>query len=176
MRKYYIVFLLLLAIPLLSGCGNKTNSNPKQSIRNTQFFSQQTEISSVNFSGKKGEKVSFENNKITLDSNIFKSKGARFYNTVLPTGKTVYFFVVKDGSGTYRAAANACQVCSDSRMGFRQEGNYMVCNTCGNKYPLERIATEKGGCNPAPINPDLEVKGGKVTIYQEDIGLVSNFF
>ncbi|NIQ15684.1 MAG: DUF2318 domain-containing protein, partial [Candidatus Dadabacteria bacterium] len=101
---------------------------------------------------------------------------AHYYNTELSSGKIIYFFVVKDKDGIYRAAANACQVCFDARMGFDQEGDFMVCNTCGNKYPLEKIATEKGGCNPGPINPDLEVKDGQIIIEESDLEEVAEFF
>lgn len=134
------------------------------------------QVLGVDFDGDKGETVSLVNGQISLDANIFNDGLAHFYNTQLSNGKTVFFFVVKDSNGIYRAAANACQVCYDSRMGFRQEGDYMVCNTCGNKYPLARIATEKGGCNPGPINPNLQVAGGKVIIKQSDIEQIASFF
>lgn len=133
-------------------------------------------LSNVEFIGENGKKVSLVNGQIKLDSKIFTDSLARYYNTELPDGKIVYFFVVKDKNGIYRAAANACQVCFDARMGFRQEGDFMVCNTCGNKYPLTKIATEKGGCNPGPINPNLEAKDGKVIIEQSDIEQVVDFF
>lgn len=130
----------------------------------------------VNFSGEKGESVSLVSGEITLNSAIFADGLAYYYNTELPSGKTVFFFVIKDKNGIYRAAANACQVCHDTRMGFYQQGNYMVCKTCQNKYPLEKIATEKGGCNPGPINPNLEVVGGKITIDQSSLEKVSELF
>ncbi|MFH1385459.1 MAG: DUF2318 domain-containing protein, partial [Patescibacteria group bacterium] len=107
---------------------------------------------------------------------IFGDNQARFYNVIMPNGKTIYFFVVKDKNGIYRAAANACAVCFKTYTGFRQEGDEIVCNNCGNRYPIEKIATEKGGCNPGPINSNLEVKNGQIIIEQADIEQVADLF
>lgn len=136
----------------------------------------ETQSSKTEFDGEKGEGIALVNGQLSLDSRVFSDGLARYYNTELPNGKIIYFFVVKDKDGDYRAAANACQVCFDTRMGFRQQGDYMVCNTCGNKYPLEKIATEKGGCNPGPINPNLEVKDDKIIIKQSELEQVAEFF
>ncbi|MDP2874374.1 MAG: DUF2318 domain-containing protein [bacterium] len=132
--------------------------------------------SGIKFLGDKGENVSLENREIKLDSSLLADNRARFYNVKMPQGKTIYFFVVKDKNGVYRAAANACAVCFKTYKGFRQEGNEIVCNNCGNRYPIERIATEKGGCNPGPINPNLEVKNGQIIITQSDLEKVLNLF
>lgn len=128
------------------------------------------------FFGQKGEKVVLENKEIRLEAAQFNNNKARFYNVEMPSGKTVRFFVIKDKKGVYRAAADACQVCFGERKGFRQEGDEIVCNNCGNRYPIEKIATEKGGCNPGPINPNIEVKDGKIVIKQTEIEQVSDLF
>ncbi|TFB08192.1 DUF2318 domain-containing protein [Candidatus Atribacteria bacterium MT.SAG.1] len=133
-------------------------------------------LSEVEFIGENGEEVSLVDEQLELDVKIFDDNLVHYYHTELPNGKIIYFFVVKDKTGIYRAAANACQICFDARMGFRQEDNFMVCSACGNKYSLEKIATEKGGCNPGPINPNLEVKDGKVVIKQSDLKQVAEFF
>lgn len=148
------------------------NSNNKASKKPSQ----------PRFNGEKGENLTLTDNKIDTDNKIeletatFKGNEANFYNVELQSGKIVYFFVVKDKKGNYRAAANACQVCFDERKGFHQDGDYMVCNTCRSKYPLSKIATEKGGCNPGPINPNLEVQGSKIIIEQADLEEVAFFF
>lgn len=128
------------------------------------------------FNGEKGEKVTLTDSKIELAKESFEGNEANFYNVELKSGKIIYFFVVKDKKGNYRAAANACQVCFDERKGFHQEGDYMVCNTCRSKYPLSKIATEKGGCNPGPINPNLEIQGDKIVIEQAELEEVAFFF
>ena len=175
-KKHYILILLIFGVTTVllgSGCKNtKTDSATK----GDSTTSQQSQYPPDSYKGEAGTSVSIQNAQIALDSKLFDDGLAHFYNTVVSTGQTVYFFVVKDSSGVYRAAGNACQVCFDTRSGFRQEGNFMVCNTCGNKYPLEKIATEKGGCNPIPINPNLKVKNGQVIVDQIDIEQINEFF
>lgn len=127
------------------------------------------------FKGEKGDKVVFADEEIKLPAATFTDNKVHFYNAEI-NGKTIYFFVAKDKNGVYRAAANGCQVCFEANKGFRQEGDEVVCNNCGNRYPLEKIATEKGGCNPAPINPNLEVKSGQVVVRKADLLKVISFF
>lgn len=113
---------------------------------------------------------------VSLDALPLADGAARFYTVQLPAGSLVNFFVVKDSAGVYRAAAEACQVCYQQRKGFHQEGGEIVCNNCGNRYPLEKIATEKGGCNPGPINPALQAAGGSITISQAELEQVAQLF
>jgi len=144
-----------------------------------QFYNNQNQpqsSSEIQFFGEKGEAVSLENGEVKLAAAIFNDNQALFYNIEMPGGKIIYFFVVKDKNGIYRAAANACAVCFQTYKGFRQEGNEIVCNNCGNRYPIEKIATEKGGCNPGPINPNLEVKNGEIIIKQVDLEQVLDLF
>lgn len=155
----------------LLGCPLKEENQLSQNEDQTQSSSE------IQFFGEKGETVNLENGEVKLsDISVFDNNQARFYNVKMPSGKTIYFFVVKDKNGIYRAAANACKVCFKTYKGFRQEGNEIVCNNCGNRYPVEKIATEKGGCNPGPINPDLEVKNGQIIIKQTDLEQVLDLF
>jgi hypothetical protein len=134
-------------------------------------------LSEVKFIGEKGTKVEIDGEgEIKLDKTIFTDNQAKFYNVKMATGKTIYFFVVKDKNGVYRAAANGCQVCFGTGKGFRQEGDEIVCNNCGNRYPVEKIATEKGGCNPGPIDPNIEIINGKLIIKGSSIEEVANLF
>lgn len=176
----FLLVFILVTFFLLNGCTYKENVNSNKSNKNISTenvnqnqFTGSTKIEK--FNGEKGETKVIKNNQIVLEDRIFNDGLAHFYNTELGD-KTVYFFIVKDENGIYRAAANACQVCFDSRTGFRQEGDFMVCNTCGNKYPLNKIATEKGGCNPAPINPNLKVEDNLVILEQADLEQVSELF
>lgn len=134
----------------------------------------QSEILS-DFKGEKGDKVVLVNGEIKFPEATFADTKVHFYNVEV-NGKTIYFFVAKDKNGVYRVAANGCQVCFETNSGFRQERDEVVCNNCGNRYPLEKIATEKGGCSPTPINPDLEVKNGQVIVRETDLLKVVELF
>lgn len=59
---------------------------------------------------------------------------------------------VKAPDGTIRTAFNTCQVCYSSGRGYyKQEGDELVCQNCGNRFKTSQVEKIKGGCNPAPI-------------------------
>jgi hypothetical protein len=169
LMSFFIFTLTLTGCAQTNTAGSKANPSSQPPANNANSAVEE-------FSGETGKAVSFAAGRIVLPQDDHNDNQAHYYNVALANGSIVYFFVVQDKSGTYRAAANACQVCHDANMGFRQEGNYMVCNTCGNKYPLEKIATEKGGCNPIPISPDLKTENGNLVINQSDFAEAAKYF
>lgn len=59
---------------------------------------------------------------------------------------------VKASDGTIRTAFNTCQVCFDSGRGYyKQQGNELVCQNCGNRFKIDKVEKQKNGCNPVPI-------------------------
>ena len=103
------------------------------------------------------KKLSFTDWKIDFSSAGFQDGAARYYKYD-SNGKDVYFFILKSSDGVIRAAFDACDVCFEARLGYRQEGDLMVCNNCGRQFPSVRINVEEGGCNPAPLER-LEADG-----------------
>ena len=85
-----------------------------------------------------------------------------------------YFLVLGPVSGDPRVAFDACDVCFAAKRGYKQVGDLMVCNNCGQTFPSVRINVEKGGCNPAPLN--RVVDGDNLIIKVEDIYSGSKFF
>ena len=85
-------------------------------------------------------------------------------------GKKVKFFAVKSSDGSIKTAFDACDVCYGSKKGYRQEGAQMICNNCGNKYPISGLGTENragGGCWPGYL--PSEIQGGTLVIKHSDI-------
>lgn len=164
--KKSLILLSIIAL-FISGC-DEVDLNDKPSAPPSS--------ESSGFLGETGLFVPSDENGVTIEVASVDDGNAHFFNTTLPDGSIAYFFIVKSPDGKLRAAANGCQVCGGSLQGFRQEGDNMVCNTCGNKYPLNKIATEKGGCNPAPISPDLEVIDGNISIPLSDLENILQFF
>ena len=173
MTKYMKKFLILtiIGLTILTGCAEVDLSNQVDGA-NASSSSSQT----ASFKGEKGLFVPLDDDGVTIESATVSDGKAHYFNTTLPNGDPVYFFIVKSPDGKLRAAANGCQVCGGALEGFRQEDNYMVCNTCGNRYHLDKVATEKGGCNPAPISPDLKAEDGMVKISFSDLKNIRQFF
>jgi uncharacterized membrane protein len=93
------------------------------------------------------------------------SDQARFYPTTVD-GLAVEVLAVQAPDGSYRTALNTCQVCYDSGYGYYiQDGDVLVCQNCGNQFPMAAVEIESGGCNPVPIFDELkEVTGDSITI------------
>ena len=99
---------------------------------------------------------------VVLDAAQFDDGQARFYRYATTAGREVKFFVMKSSDGVVRAAFDACDECFRARRGYRQSGDVMVCNNCRKRFPSTQINVVKGGCNPAPI--DREVQGGRIVL------------
>ena len=122
------------------------------------------------FSGKSLEgkiqsiNVSHEDVKIPLAK--VNDGTARFFHYSIG-GKDIKFFVLKSSDGVIRAAFDTCDVCYPEKEGYRQEGDFMVCNNCGQRFESVLINVRKGGCNPVPL--DRTVEGSNLVIKVADI-------
>ncbi|MBM4465700.1 MAG: DUF2318 domain-containing protein [Chloroflexi bacterium] len=89
------------------------------------------------------------------------------YYTYMHENRPIEFFILKSKDGIVRAAFNACDVCFAARKGYRQDGEVMVCNNCGRRFPAEQINVVQGGCNPSPLQ--RTIVGDSLVIQVEDI-------
>ncbi len=79
------------------------------------------------------------------------SETASFYPVTID-GTKLEVLAVKAPDGTIRTAFNTCQVCYDSGRGYyKQSGDVLVCQNCGNRFKMSAVEVSKGGCNPVPI-------------------------
>jgi len=89
-------------------------------------------------------------------------------------GKEIHYFALKSSDGVYRAAYDACDVCFRLNRGYRQEGDLMVCNNCGQTFPSDKVNEVRGGCNPSPLARTVE--GGMLIIQKSDIAAGGPYF
>jgi uncharacterized membrane protein len=68
----------------------------------------------------------------------------------------IRYFVLKSADGVLRAAFDACDVCWPAGKGYAQDGEFMVCRNCGQRFHSAKINEVKGGCNPAPLERRFE--------------------
>lgn len=67
-------------------------------------------------------------------------------------GTRMEVLAVRDSDGNIRTAFNTCQICYGSGRGYYvQNGSYLVCQNCGNRFTVDQVEIEYGGCNPYPI-------------------------
>jgi uncharacterized membrane protein len=103
----------------------------------------------------------------------FADGKAKYYSAQVG-GKEVKFFALKSSDGVIRAAFDACDVCYAAKKGYRQEGDEMVCNNCGQRFKSVRINEVKNGCNPSPL--DRTVEGDNLVIKAIDLAQGVRYF
>jgi uncharacterized membrane protein len=105
------------------------------------------------------------------------STTARFYPVEID-GTPLEVIAVEAPDGTTRTAFNTCQVCYSSGRGYyEQDGDALVCQNCGNRFRMDRVEVQSGGCNPVPIFPQNKtVADGNITISKEFLAEAKGIF
>jgi uncharacterized membrane protein len=114
-----------------------------------------------------------ENGEVRLAAATFDDYQAHHY-TYMHAEDPIEFFVLKSEDGVIRAAFNACDVCFLSQKGYTQDGDEMICNNCGRRFPADQINVLQGGCNPSPL--DRTLVGDTLVIRVEDIISGARYF
>ncbi|MDA3851937.1 MAG: DUF2318 domain-containing protein [Spirochaetaceae bacterium] len=120
-----------------------------------------------------GQGLSTQGDNVVIPLGEFDDGIAKYYRHEV-NGTNVDFFVLRSSDGIVRAAFDACDVCYGSKRGYRQEGDNMVCNNCGQRFASVRINEEKGGCNPSPL--ERTIQGDHLVISQSDIAAGIRYF
>jgi uncharacterized membrane protein len=143
-----ILTVLLATLPLaLTGCSSSENGAADASASGTELVKDSDLVISV--------------------SDL--SSTAKFY-PVEVDGTQLEIIAVEASDGSIRTAFNTCQVCYDSGRGYyKQEGDVLVCQNCGNRFTMSQVEVVSGGCNPVPIFP------GNKTVTDETITVSLDF-
>jgi uncharacterized membrane protein len=93
---------------------------------------------------------------------------ARWY-TYDSSGVKIKYFLVKGNDGKIHLAADACDICYAAKRGYKQTGNFMTCNNCGNTFAVNGIGSENlsGGCWPSYI--PMQIDGSYTVIKISDL-------
>ena len=85
------------------------------------------------------------------------STEATFYTYEASDGTVIKYFAVETSDGEPRVAFDACDVCHEAKKGYYQDGEYMVCRNCGNRYLTNQIGTANkgGGCWPGYLESSI---------------------
>ena len=88
---------------------------------------------------------------------------AKFY-TYGSSGVTVRFFLAKGSDDRIHAAADACDFCYAQKKGYKQAGDQMQCNNCGQQFSINSVGTSNtaGGCWPSYLH--MRIDGDSVLI------------
>jgi uncharacterized membrane protein len=105
--------------------------------------------------------------EVSFPVQAFSDGQAKYFQYPAANGITVRFFILRSSDGVIRAAYDACDVCWREGKGYYQDGDFMVCRNCGQRFASVKVNEIKGGCNPAPL--ERTVVGNKLVIKTADI-------
>jgi high-affinity iron transporter len=105
-----------------------------------------------------------QDNLVRIPLTDLTDASLHFYSAEV-NGSVIRFLVIHKQNGDYATALDACQICGPS--GYRQEGQSIVCRTCGAAIYIPSIG-ESGGCNPIGVKSHVE--GGAVVVDLSAIG------
>ena len=101
---------------------------------------------------------------------------ARWY-TYDSNGIDVKYFLVKGSDGQIHLGTDACYDCHEYNLGYRQNGDEMVCNKCSQTFPINGIGIdnlEREGCWPSYI--PLRINGDSIIIRMSDLDAKRSMF
>jgi len=85
-------------------------------------------------------------------------------------GTKMEVIAVRDSKGEIRTAFNTCQVCNGSELAYyKQSGNQLVCQNCGNRFPMDEVGVSAWGCNPYPILGEQRITSGDSIIIPDKL-------
>lgn len=123
--------------------------------------------------GGQAQTVRSDHGQVSIPAASLADGQARFYRYAAG-GSDIGFFLVQSRDGVIHAAFDSCDVCYKSRKGYRQEGDFMVCNNCNQQFRTDLVNEVQGGCNPAPLRREL--RGSQVVIQVPDLEAGSRYF
>lgn len=172
----YLLFIPLIIVAVFIFAPKSKPKTTSVNMVNTAQVTNNSDTEKKEFSGERGQTVSLENNQLAISTTDFGVNKVKFFNTTLANGKNIYFLVLKDKEGNFRAAANANKQCASFGKGYRQVGDEIECLTCNKKYPLSDFAVAQPDCNPFPINAKLPTKDGQIVINSTELESVASLF
>ncbi|MDR1136632.1 MAG: DUF2318 domain-containing protein [Clostridiales Family XIII bacterium] len=105
---------------------------------------------------------------LVIDVGAISEKAS--FHPITVNGAEMEILTVMAPDGTVRTAFNTCQVCYNSGRGYyKQTGEALICQNCGNRFEMGQVGIETGGCNPWPISED-----GKV-VTDDSIRILADF-
>ena len=171
-RIPYFTIMTCLALVLAGGGFLFMNSKSKnvpvitQIPPSTNAPSNYDEPSNTGVPSNTNESQDSNELQFTFPVNLFDDSKARHYE-YKDNNATIRYFILKSSDGVIRAAFDTCDVCWRAGRGYFQSGDLMICKNCRRSFASVNINVLQGGCNPVPLNRNIEE--GNVVIRVKDI-------
>lgn len=172
-RNSNVVFIVLAAVLISFALYTVIMNNQKQQISSAEQSTPALTESSSGTATEPKEETSGVIGAIPSDEDfkILKSEvsdKATFY-PYKADGIYMEVLAIKASDGSIRTALNTCQVCYNSGQGYyKQEGNKLVCQNCGNRFGVDDVEIVRGGCNPVPVLHENKSDDGEYITVNKD--------
>jgi len=117
--------------------------------------------------------VTAQNGDVTVPLGSLQG-GSASYFVYNANGKDIKFFALRATDGTVRVALDSCTSCYHAKLGYRQNGETMVCNNCGMSFRSTDVGHITGGCSPIPLKNSQDVK--TVVVKAKDLEEGAKYF
>ncbi|HEV8238220.1 MAG TPA: Fe-S-containing protein [Thermoanaerobaculia bacterium] len=114
-----------------------------------------------------GERVMPKDGVVKVDVAGIAPGQVRFYDFLNPGNQEVRFLVARDRAGTLQVAFDAAENDYKRKLGFRQEGDWLVNNKCETSVRLEEVNAGTSGCRPQPLRHRVE--GQTLVLAEADV-------
>ena len=132
-----------MSMIVITGCDKKKDDSPKEIPVANKYLSA----------------VLNDNGDILINANQI-TEVATFHNYEFE-GLTIQLIAVKASDGTVRVVFNTFQSCNpDENAYFVQEGDYIVCQTCGTRIKIDNIGSKGVVCSPFYIPDEYKNNDG----------------
>lgn len=91
---------------------------------------------------------------IAINIKTLRERVPEFYTFDLG-GQKIDFFLIRI-NGDVQSYFDACAMCYPKKLGYRVEGEEIVCRACTLRYTPDELKTGKGSCHPIPIRGRIE--------------------
>jgi hypothetical protein len=110
--------------------------------------------------------VTAENGEVKVQLSALQGNTASYfvYNA---NGINLKFLALRAADGTVRVSLDACQACYHAKLGYRQNGDTLVCNNCGMGFKSTDVGRITGGCSPIPLKNSQD--GKTLTVKAKDL-------
>ena len=151
----FSIVLMLALTAVLSGCAVPGSVSESTNSSDTGQGSQATEPNPLPQTASAETDV--QGADLVIPTSGISEK-ATFYPMEVE-GTKLEVLAVKAPDGSIRTAFNTCQVCYASGRGYyKQEGDELVCQNCGNRFSMDQVEDTRGGCNPVPITAEYKTE------------------
>lgn len=117
--------------------------------------------------------VTVENGEVKVKLSALTGSMASYF-VYRANGKDIKFFILRATDGSVRLALDACTACNHAKLGYRQNGETMVCNNCGMSFKSTDVGHITGGCSPIPLKNSQD--GTTLVVKAKDLEEGAQYF